>query len=156
MIVDDAPVFFEHFYGDVADGGRRRYCERRFHVLHDLRCGAAKWNGFVIGRNGGRARRRLKNWRLACPHWSGSRRRRDRRGRLSSTGSDGDFLEVFFELRLVVAKELTPRRTDRVRIRSIFLVQLFDEGDVGAVGLRDGHTFPINDLAVRRVPTAYA
>src|SRR5205085_6670525 len=81
-------------------------------------------------------------------HWcDGCRRgdRLDRRGRLSSTRSAGNrdalFLEVLFDLRLVVAEEFSPGGAHRVGIVPVFLVKLFDEGDVGAVGRRDGHTF---------------
>ena len=53
--------------------------------------------------------------------------------------SDGDvFLELLGELRLVIVEELPPARAHRARIVAVLLVQLFDEGDVGAIAL-SGH-----------------
>src|SRR5207237_9615424 len=53
--------------------------------------------------------------------------------------SDGDvFLELLGELWLVIVKELPPARAHRARIVAVLLVQLFDEGDVGAMSL-SGH-----------------
>ena len=56
--------------------------------------------------------------------------------------ADGDvFLELLGELRLVVVEKLPPARAHRARIVAVLLVQLFDEGDVGAIAL-SGHEVP--------------
>src|SRR5206468_2957671 len=51
------------------------------------------------------------------------------------------FLQLLGELRLVVVEELAPARAHRMRIVAVLFVQLFDEGDVGAIAL-SGHGTP--------------
>ena len=115
VIVDDAPVFFERFDRDGADGGRSGHRQRLLHVLGDLACCAAKGNG---------VRRSL---------WRGDRDG-TRRGRGSrELGVGGRRSGVFLLFRLVIVKKLAPARAHRVRIAPIFLVELLDECDVGAV-----------------------
>ena len=111
--------------------------QRGLHVLGDLAGRAAKRDGGVVGRDGGAGAARAPDvgcGAAGCGAGAATR--------LRAAGSGDRHLRLFFELfleaRLVIVKELLPARAHRFGIGAVALVKLFDECDVGAVGLRDG------------------
>src|SRR5205823_4575582 len=112
MVIDDTPVFLEHFHRDVADGRRGRDAERRLHVLHDLRRGAAKGDRVAGWKRRRWDCRRYRHRSL----WGGGALAAVRRRGAAAPLSNGNrlFREILFELRLVVAEELAPGGAHRV------------------------------------------